>query len=130
MIVINNIFICLNISSYVEKFRLPGPTDDVNVLLPAISKRIGALHKHGEYDIQQAAMFFIKQYRLGKYGRYTLDDVSAEGLRNYFEEEDNPSKEIVLSRNQEKKMRWAAITEKRLERWRKKGFSVKKGKKK
>ncbi|RHZ75754.1 hypothetical protein Glove_209g50 [Diversispora epigaea] len=32
---------------YVEKFKLPGPTDDVNVLLPAVSKRIGALHKQG-----------------------------------------------------------------------------------
>ncbi|CAG8691089.1 3747_t:CDS:2, partial [Dentiscutata heterogama] len=49
--------------SYVEKFKLSHPTDSIEVLLPEISKRIGALQKYGEYDLNKSAMFFIKQYR-------------------------------------------------------------------
>ncbi|CAG8546976.1 12496_t:CDS:2 [Acaulospora colombiana] len=113
--------------SYVEKFKLSGPTDDIHSLLPAIAKHIGALHKYGEYNLQQSSMFFIKQYRNGKYGRYTLDDVSPEGLVSYFEREDDPEKEAPMSKNQEKKMKWAAVTEKRLERWKRKGFLTGKG---
>ncbi|CAG8504355.1 3543_t:CDS:2 [Ambispora gerdemannii] len=104
--------------SYVEKFKLPGPTDDINILLQAIGKRIGALQKGGAVDLNNSAMFFVKQYRQGKYGRYTLDDVSPEGIEAHFTQVVDP----VLSKNQAKKLEWAKKTEKRLERWRKKGL--------
>ncbi|RIA85692.1 P-loop containing nucleoside triphosphate hydrolase protein [Glomus cerebriforme] len=107
--------------SYVEKFKLSGPTDDINFLLPAISKRIGALQKHGEYNLKTAATFFIKQYRNGKYGKYTLDDISIDSLYNYFNDE-NPDKENLLSKNQEKKLLWNKKREKRLERWKRRGY--------
>ncbi|CAI2186418.1 10567_t:CDS:2 [Funneliformis geosporum] len=112
--------------SYVEKFKLSGPTDDINFLLPAISKRIGALQKYGEFDLRTAAMFFIKQYRDGKYGKYSLDDVTIDTLNNYFLNENNPDKQILLSKNQEKKLLWEKKKEKRLERWKRQGYPTRK----
>ncbi|CAG8509308.1 10694_t:CDS:1, partial [Racocetra fulgida] len=112
---------------YVEKFKLSHPTDSIEVLLPEISKRIGALQKHGEYDLNKSAQFFIKQYRNGKYGRYTLDDVSPEGLKAYFTNDDS-DKDTLMSKNQIKKLKWEKVTEKRLNRWKKHGYLTGKGK--
>lgn len=87
-----------------------------------MSKRIGALQKYGEYDLNTAASFFIKQYRNGKYGKYTLDNITADSLNNYFINENNPDKQILLSKNQEKKLLWNKKREKRLERWKRQGY--------
>jgi mitochondrial GTPase 1 len=108
--------------SYVDFFHLPGPTDDISVLLPAIARRIGALQKGSEYDLDQAATFFLKYYRTGKFGQYTLDDVIPSELQKYLLE---PRME-VLSKNQEKKYEKERRKEKRLEKWRKMGINVKK----
>ncbi|CAG8734713.1 16797_t:CDS:2 [Dentiscutata erythropus] len=100
----------------------------IEALLPKISKRIGALQKYGEYDLNKSAMFFIKQYRNGKYGRYTLDDVSPEGLKTYFTGGGDSDKDVIMSKNQKKKLEWEKITEKRLNRWKKQGYLTGKGK--
>ncbi|RIB02146.1 hypothetical protein C2G38_2228645, partial [Gigaspora rosea] len=107
---------------YVEKFKLSHPTDSIEFLLPEISKRIGALQKYGEYDLNKSAMFFIKQYRNGKYGRYTLDDVSPEGLKAYFTGGDGSDKDVIMSKNQRKKLEWEKVMVKRLNRWKKHGY--------
>jgi hypothetical protein len=65
-------------------------------------------------------MFFIKQYRNGKYGKYTLDDITVDSLNNYFINENHLDKQI-LSKNQEKKSLWNKKREKRLERWKRRG---------
>ncbi|KAG9293753.1 hypothetical protein G9A89_019090 [Geosiphon pyriformis] len=112
--------------AYMERFDMSEPTDDINVLLPAICKRIGALKKGGLLDRHHGANFFIKQYRLGKFGRYTLDDVTKEGIDKHFTTVIEP----VLSKHQVRKLEKAKKDEKRLEKWRKMGYGPKKIKKK
>jgi len=101
---------------------LPEPTDDITVLLPAIARRIGALQKGREYDLDQAATFFLKYYRTGKFGRYTLDDVTPDILQKYL----LTPRTDALSKNQEKKSEKERKKEKRLEKWRRMGIVVKK----
>ncbi|CAG8622206.1 53_t:CDS:2 [Paraglomus brasilianum] len=108
--------------SYVDFFHLPEPTDDITVLLPAIARRIGALQKGREYDLDQAATFFLKYYRTGKFGRYTLDDVTPDILQKYL----LTPRTDALSKNQEKKSEKERKKEKRLEKWRRMGIVVKK----
>jgi ribosome biogenesis GTP-binding protein YlqF len=96
---------------YAKWFKLPNeePTNNVDELLQGVAKRIGAVVKGGEMDLTMAAKFFLKHYRTGKLGQFTLDDVSPKGLETFFEtqkiytttSESNPS---TLSRRQEKKI--------------------------
>ena len=43
--------------------------------LPLAAKRIGALRSGGEFDLERAASYFVKQFRSGKFGPMTLDDI-------------------------------------------------------
>ncbi|KAL1914523.1 uncharacterized protein VTP21DRAFT_8237 [Calcarisporiella thermophila] len=62
--------------SYIDKLNLPiDPTDNLEEFLPALAKRIGAIRRGGELDLSAAARFFLQQYRAGKLGRHTLDDI-------------------------------------------------------
>ncbi|KAI8086445.1 P-loop containing nucleoside triphosphate hydrolase protein [Halteromyces radiatus] len=98
---------------YSSWYRLPDnqPTNDVNDLLTGVAHRIGAVVKGGELDMTMAAKFFLKQFRLGKLGRYTLDDVTPNALDDFFEQvklyNGNTSlrnkSSLDLSRRQEKK---------------------------
>ncbi|KAI8365874.1 P-loop containing nucleoside triphosphate hydrolase protein [Choanephora cucurbitarum] len=93
---------------YASWFKLPEeqPTNDVNHLLEGVAKRIGAISKGGEMDLTMAAKFFLKHYRTGKLGQFTLDDVSPETLNEFFEQQKMyavSSVPTALSRRQEKK---------------------------
>ncbi|KAF7725521.1 Mitochondrial GTPase [Apophysomyces ossiformis] len=82
-----------------------GPTNDVHELLEGVARRIGAIVKGGELDLNMAAKFFLKQYRTGKLGRFTLDDVDALSLEKFFEQTKMYNRQqIGLSRRQEKKL--------------------------
>lgn len=48
-------------------------TSDLKEFLPIAAKRIGALRPGGEFDLERAAAHFVRQFRLGKFGRITLD---------------------------------------------------------
>ncbi|KAI8080273.1 P-loop containing nucleoside triphosphate hydrolase protein [Gilbertella persicaria] len=87
---------------YVDWFKLTEPTNDVHVLLQGVAKRIGAVAKGGQMDLTMAAKFFLKHYRTGKLGQYTLDDVSPEALEAFFEHQKIYST-TSMSRRQEKK---------------------------
>lgn len=50
--------------------------------LDSLAFRLGALRKGGERDVDTALNFFLKQFREGKLGRWTLDDV--DGLEGAF----------------------------------------------
>ncbi|KAI8380949.1 P-loop containing nucleoside triphosphate hydrolase protein [Radiomyces spectabilis] len=97
---------------YASWFRLPNgePTNDAQVLLESVARRIGAIVKGGELDLTMAAKFFIKQYRLGKFGRFTLDNVTPDHLNTFFNQmkmygsEQKDSVTASLSRRQEKKL--------------------------
>ncbi|RUP45440.1 P-loop containing nucleoside triphosphate hydrolase protein [Jimgerdemannia flammicorona] len=91
---------------YAEYFRLPDavPTNEVHVLLPYIAQRVGAVVKGGELDLNAAARFFIKHYRDGKLGRFTLDDMREEMLKEFFVKGSMGAEAGEgLSRRQEKK---------------------------
>ncbi|BEJ10950.1 hypothetical protein CspHIS471_0103720 [Cutaneotrichosporon sp. HIS471] len=58
--------------------KLPGTiaqTDDLTDFLNSLALRLGALRKGGERDIDAALTFILKQFREGRLGRWTLDDV-------------------------------------------------------
>lgn len=65
----------LNPECYKKMFNLPQPTEDIDVLLPAIAKKIGANLKGGKLDTEHAAHYFIEKFRSGDFGRYTLDEI-------------------------------------------------------
>lgn len=50
-------------------------TDSLADFLDSLAFRLGALRKGGERDIDTALNFLLKQFREGKLGRWTLDDV-------------------------------------------------------
>ena len=62
-----------------EQFKLfYGLNQDQNNLnlkefLPLAAKRIGALISGGEFDLERTSSYFVRQFRLGKFGRITLD---------------------------------------------------------
>jgi ribosome biogenesis GTPase A len=82
-----------------QLYNVKEPTDDIRVFLPQVAKYIGALKKGGEYNLAAAAQFLLKQYRIGKLGRFTLDDISAEALESYLTKE----AEDPISRRKQKK---------------------------
>lgn len=54
-------------------------TNDINAFLAALARRIGALRRGGFVDADRSAAFFLHRFRLGKLGRYTLDDLEQKG---------------------------------------------------
>ncbi|KAF8932460.1 Mitochondrial GTPase [Dissophora ornata] len=96
--------------NYMKLYNVKEPTDDINVFLPQVAKYIGALKKGGEYNLAATAQFLIKQYRLGKLGRFTLDDIRHDSLEEFLTKEF----EDPVSRRQQKKT--DKIEERRLKR--------------
>ncbi|CAO3611639.1 unnamed protein product [Mucor hiemalis] len=95
---------------YASWFKLPNeePTNNVDELLKGVARRVGAVLKGGELDLTMAAKFFLKHYRTGKLGQFTLDDCSPEALETFFESQKmyntSNSSPSTLSRRQEKKV--------------------------
>ncbi|KAF9426773.1 Mitochondrial GTPase [Podila epigama] len=85
---------------YLKLYNIKEPTDDINKFLPQVARYIGALKKGGELNLPAAAQFLIKQYRLGKLGRFTLDDIRPESLEEQLTKADG---EEPVSRRQQKK---------------------------
>lgn len=74
----------LTIVCYTEGLTLPTGferTDDLPVFLHALATRLGALKKGGERDLEAAMAYFVKQFREGKLGTWTLDDVDGAEAR-------------------------------------------------
>jgi ribosome biogenesis GTPase A len=57
---------------YVQCFGLPGPSDDIDEVLHAVAKRIGALGKGGVADTHRAAKHMLMKYRAGQLGCFRL----------------------------------------------------------
>ncbi|CDS06386.1 hypothetical protein LRAMOSA08914 [Lichtheimia ramosa] len=89
---------------YTSYFGLSEPTNDIHVLLEAVARRIGAVVKGGELDLTMASKFLLKQYRQGKLGRFTLDDIEPDTLQAFFDKTQTPNLNQVSSRRQEKKL--------------------------
>jgi mitochondrial GTPase 1 len=63
------------------------PTNAVLELLEGIARATGRLLKGGEPDVEAAAAWFVQRWRVGKMGRFVLDDVAPDTLANQREEE-------------------------------------------
>ncbi|KAI9294985.1 hypothetical protein K502DRAFT_291582, partial [Neoconidiobolus thromboides FSU 785] len=58
--------------------------DDINELLTKIANKAGILNKGGIVNLNEAAKYFLKRYRLGKLGKFVLDDITELGFQHYF----------------------------------------------
>lgn len=57
------------------------PTNDVEHLLNEVAKRTGRLQKGGEPDIDATALWLIQRWRNGDLGRFILDQVTEEDVK-------------------------------------------------
>ncbi|KAJ3338042.1 Mitochondrial GTPase [Gonapodya sp. JEL0774] len=60
------------------------PPQTSHELLPLVALRIGAVQQGGFPDLTRALNFWIRSYREGKWGRFTLDDVDAYAIEAFF----------------------------------------------
>ena len=72
-----------NIFSYVAHYRLPDPSDNIDTVLEGIAGYIGAKLSEGEPHKLVAARHFLRAFRDGSLGRFTLDDLSDAGSIDY-----------------------------------------------
>ena len=70
---------------YVARCGLREPTDDVTTLLSALGRRFGAVQAGGAVNLEASAQRFLAMFRAGQLGRFTLDDLSPEGVAAHFE---------------------------------------------
>jgi ribosome biogenesis GTPase A len=91
--------------SYVQRFGLPAPTNDVYEFLAAVARRTGKLVKRGEPAYEAAATWVVQEWRHGRFGRFLLDKVTPEELARAAE----AAKEPPLSMHQAKKREKEAI---------------------
>ncbi|WWD09031.1 hypothetical protein V865_007151 [Kwoniella europaea PYCC6329] len=78
--------------TYLSLLPLPSdfpPTDDITILLDALSERLGSLKKGGEKDHEAASGFMIRAFREGKLGEFTLDDLTITLPKSTIEKIDN-----------------------------------------
>ena len=57
------------------------PTNDIYRILESLARKQGRLKKGGGVDLESAALQFIQKWRAGEMGRFILDDVTEDGLR-------------------------------------------------
>jgi ribosome biogenesis GTPase A len=63
------------------------PTNNIEQLLKRLAHKLGRLKKGGEPDIDAAALWFIKAWRDGTRGKFILDELTQDSLRNHIEQE-------------------------------------------
>eukprot|EP00160_Parvularia_atlantis_P022171 Unigene98_Nuclearia_a/m.314 Unigene98_Nuclearia_a/g.314 ORF Unigene98_Nuclearia_a/g.314 Unigene98_Nuclearia_a/m.314 type:complete len:345 (+) Unigene98_Nuclearia_a:27-1061(+) len=71
-------------TAYLAPCGLREPSDDITVVLTALSRRVGAVLRQGEPDLDLAARHFLTSYREGRLGRYTLDVLTPDTLAAAF----------------------------------------------
>ncbi|KAI0552431.1 P-loop containing nucleoside triphosphate hydrolase protein [Xylaria curta] len=85
------------------------PTNDIREFLDAVARRTGKILKGGVPAREQAADWVVQQWRRGLLGRFGLDDVSEEGLkeraRRIREEGDKSPLSMNQARKREKEAR-------------------------
>lgn len=54
-------------------YKLQSNVKDINDFLTVVAERIGARKTGGDCDLERAANYFIRQFRLGKFGPVNLD---------------------------------------------------------
>jgi len=55
-------------------------------MLPTVlGRRFGAVQAGGAVNLEASAQRFLAMFRAGQLGRFTLDDLSPEGIAAHFE---------------------------------------------
>ncbi|RYP24177.1 hypothetical protein DL765_000672 [Monosporascus sp. GIB2] len=92
-----------------------GPTNDAREFLEAVARRTGKLLRGGEPALEQAADWVVQQWRKGALGRFCLDDLTAEGMRDWEARAAAAEEKISMSqaRKREKEARRAKGAAKR-----------------
>ncbi|KAI8632884.1 P-loop containing nucleoside triphosphate hydrolase protein [Xylariaceae sp. FL1651] len=79
------------------------PTNDIHEFLDAVARRTGKLLKGGVLAQEQAADWVVQQWRKGHLGRFGLDDISEEALRERARRLRDGGENKPLSMNQARK---------------------------
>ena len=61
---------------YLRNLSMTEPIYDLNELLLVVSDRLGMIGKGAKPNLQNAARSFLKRYRMGCFGKMTLDDLT------------------------------------------------------
>lgn len=75
------------------------PTNDIYVVLESLARKQGRLKKGGVPDFESSAIQFVQRWRTGDMGRFVLDSVTEESLR----ERDDQLEGLGGSMNQARK---------------------------
>ncbi|KXS17580.1 P-loop containing nucleoside triphosphate hydrolase protein [Gonapodya prolifera JEL478] len=81
---------------YLSFLNLPpnvAPPRNAEELLPLLALRIGAFRQGGLPDISRALNFWIRGFREGKWGRFTLDDMGESETEAFFGQKHDRHKE-------------------------------------
>ncbi|KAI0162001.1 P-loop containing nucleoside triphosphate hydrolase protein [Xylariaceae sp. FL1272] len=85
------------------------PTNNVDDFLTGVAKRTGKLGKGAVPDLERAAEWIVTQWRGGKVAKFSLDDVSEDGVRAWRErveaEERDGKMSLNAARRKEKDVR-------------------------
>lgn len=81
------------------------PTNDVMALLDAVAHKTGRLRKGGEADFEASALWVIQQWRIGKLGRFVLDEVLVGGGEKRRMEDEEWGGSMNQARKKEKEGR-------------------------
>ncbi|ORY78937.1 P-loop containing nucleoside triphosphate hydrolase protein, partial [Protomyces lactucae-debilis] len=84
----------LPVESYTTLYKTQ-QTNDVETLLHAVAVARGKLKKHGEADYDACAQILIQDYRSGKLGSFSLDDIYPAALQDRIDQEGT-----ILSKSQ------------------------------
>jgi len=63
------------------------PTNNIVELLDRLARKLGRLKKGNEPDLDAAAIWFIRAWRDGTRGKFILDEVTQDSLREHVEQE-------------------------------------------
>ncbi|GAP91815.1 putative mitochondrial gtpase 1 protein [Rosellinia necatrix] len=88
---------------YAPRLCPAGPTNDVAVFLDAVARRTGKLLPGALPAREQAAAWVVQQWRAGRLGRFSLDDLSDAGLRDHAARLRRDADNKVVSMNQARK---------------------------
>ncbi|KAK4200305.1 putative mitochondrial GTPase 1 [Triangularia verruculosa] len=89
-------------TTYIERFGMRAPTNDVHQFLRAAAKRTGKLRRGGDESLEHAADWVIQQWRRGNLGRLLLDEVTLKKLDEAMQLAREPSLSMNQARKREK----------------------------
>jgi ribosome biogenesis GTPase A len=67
---------------YVMKYNIPGTVTDISVFLPILAERLNQKSRSGGPNIHNAIALFLKHFRTGEFGGFTLDKIPSSSTIN------------------------------------------------